>query len=189
MFFKKKIKLELFVKEYFLPLIDEIMESELDLLEGDITKYSNIIISKNALRFELFLLFVYLSGRGLSTINGFNFDTAVNFPVLINDAMQEKFDKIKLNRKWLAEDQENLLNPILNYYKNKATAYHEAEISYHNNQIDKDELSRKIYIIFFSVENSKIKDGLAKIIGEIHKGSFFFLYEKLSDFSKEYRLI
>ncbi len=77
---------------------------------------------------------------------------------------------------------------MFNYYKNKSTAYREAELSYHNSTIDKDELSKQICKIFFSIENDDINDQLVKIMGEIHKGGFIFLYEKLNHFSKEYKL-
>ncbi len=188
MFFKKKITLELFVKEHFLPLIKEATESELDLLYEDISKVSNLQIEKNILSFELFLLFVYLSGRGLSTINGFDFNTGVKFNTLIDKTMQEKFTNLKLNQKWLDKERGVVLSDMFNYYKNKSTAYREAELSYHNGQIDKDELSKQICKIFFSIENDDVDAHLITVMGEIHKGGFMFLYEKLSNYAKEYKL-
>ena len=47
MFFKKKITIEFFVKEHFLLLINEMMESEFDLFQKDIYENSNIQIEKN----------------------------------------------------------------------------------------------------------------------------------------------
>jgi len=188
MFFKKKITLELFVKEHFVPLIDEMINSELDLLEKDVSENSSIKIEKNILHFEVFLLFSYLSGRGLSAISGFDMNVGVKFSTLLDEIMQKKFVNLKLNKKWLDEERGAVLSDMFNYYKNKSTAYREAELSYHNSTIDKDELSKQICKIFFSIENDDINDQLVKIMGEIHKGGFIFLYEKLNHFSKEYKL-
>lgn len=188
MFFKKKITLELFVKAHFVPLIDEMINSELDLLKKDVSENSNIKIEKNIFHFELFLLFSYLSGRGLSTISGFDRNVGVKFSTLLDEIMQKKFENLKLNEKWLDKEQEIILSDMFNYYKNKSTAYREAELSYHNNAINKDELSNQICKIFFSLENDDINDQLVKVMGELHKGGFMFLYEKLNNFSKEYKL-
>ena len=188
MFFKKKITLELFVKEHFVPLIDEMINSELDLLEMDVSKNSSIKIEKNILHFELFLLFSYLSGRGLSAISGFDMNVGVEFSTLLDEIMQKRFSKLKLNEKWLDKERGVVLSDMFNYYKNKSAAYREAELSYHNNTIDKDELSKQVCKIFFSIENNDINDKLENVIGEIHKGGFMILYQKLNDFSRKYKL-
>ena len=102
--------------------------------------------------------------------------------------MQEKFTNLKLNQKWLDKERGVVLNDMFNYYKNKSTVYREAELSYHNGQIDKDELSKQICKIFFSIENDDVDAHLITVMGEIHKGGFMFLYEKLSNYAKEYKL-
>lgn len=185
---KKELTLPLFVNGYFLELLVKIIDSEFELLKKDIRDYSSIEMTDNELLFEFYLMLVYLSGRSLSLIKGFD-SRSLDFIMIMDKIFQEKFGKIRLNNRWLDQERGEALSDMFNYYKNKSDAYKELEIQYHNNQIDKTIFNKGVCQIFFSLESESIDDKLVEIMGELHKGSFMYIYKKLSVFAKEYQLV
>jgi len=181
---KQKISLKDFSRQHFLPLVEKMVESEADLLQEDINKNNPPIpFNEEQTRFEIFLLFLHLSGRPLSQIQGLaKIDSQVGgtFALIIDEILSEKFAHIKLNPQWLDKDRTN----VLNYYKNKNTAYHTPELLYHNSKISEEDLHRKISEVFFSLNADKINNSLITAIGDLHEGGFMYLFQKLSMFTE-----
>lgn len=169
------------------------VENEADLLQEDINKNNPPIrFDKDQTRFEIFLLFLNASGRSLSQIKGLNksfSETVLKFPLIIDEVFSKRFANIKLNPQWLDKERGIVLTDTFNYYKNKMDAYHKVELLYNKNEISKDDLHKKVSEIFFSLDAEKINDSLTTAIGELHKGGFIFLFQKLSIFSKKYQAI
>lgn len=186
--------LKVFMDQNLIPLIEELVESEANLLQKDVDNNNpSIKLSGDQIRFELFLLFHYLSGRGVSKIKGLDkFDSEINMKALeiTNDIFSEKLANIKLSPRWI-DDQQGVvaISNIHNYYLSKIRAYREAELSYLKNKISKQELRERISEIFLSVEAEKINDHLNTAIGEMHKGAFVILYKQLSSFSEKYQIV
>lgn len=188
--FKEKIKLKTFVWEHFLPVLEEMVKSESGLLQQDIEKNDPPIkFSEDETGFEIFLLFLNASGRSLGLIAGFEGQVATQFPLVIDKIFKKKFANIKLNPQWLDKERGIVLSDTFNYYKNKMTAYHSVELLYNKGDMTKEDLHKKVSEIFFSIEADKINEPLITAIGELHKGGFMYLLQKLSAFSKKYRIV
>lgn len=183
---KKEIKIEDFLNGYYIPLVDNLINSELDLIQKDIFNNSNVKIEKNVLYFELFVLLTHLSGRGLTKIDGL-FKKPSIFTNLLNEVMEKKFTNINLNKKWLSLEK-HPLGDMFDYYKNKINAYQKTEIDYHNDEIDKGNLRITVSSIFLSIEKNEINNKLADVIGEIHEGGFVYLFNQINNYSKEYKI-
>jgi len=190
---KEKIGIKDFSRQHFLPIIEEMVESEADLLQVDINKNNPPIkFNKDQTRFEIFLLFLHLSGRPLSQIQGLNksdSEVAMTFTLVIDEIFSEKFAHIKLNSQWLDKERGIVLTDVFNYHKNKKAAYHKVELLYYKNEISEEDLHRKISEIFFSLNADKINNSLITAIGELHKGGLMYLFQKLSMFTEEYEIV
>jgi len=188
---KERISIKDFSRQHFLPIIEKMVESETNLLQEDINKNNPPIpFNEDQTRFEVFLLFLHLSGRPLSLIQGFTYhdsEVVLTFPLVIDEILTEKFAHINLNPQWL--DKERGLTDASNYYKNKTHAYHKPELLYHKNKITEADLHRKISEIFFSLNADKIDNSLITAIGEIHQGGLTYLFQKLSGFAEKYEIV
>lgn len=194
MFFKKVMTIEDFVNTNYLPFINDILVKEFDSLQFNIANNSSFEVEPKSLLFELYILLFYLSGRGLSTIKGFEVDNKGLYNMqrldeLTDQGIIKTFPNFKLNKKWINEDEDNpLIDELSNYRKYKSKAYRKYELSFYNNEINEDELRKQICKIFFSIENDEVDVNLIRIMGELHEKCFMYIFRSLIKFSKEYKL-
>jgi hypothetical protein len=197
MFFKKSISVENFTKEYFYPLLDELTESSINLLSIDLPSNFDIGVNRDIISFELFILFNYFSGKILPGINGFNSNNINKFTKILEQAFENKSKTIKLDTKYLSENQHNMLNPGLNYYVNKYRAYLENDLSWRDKKINDPTHDAIICIIFFSMGKSldfslylnQVNMNTMLAINKLYTGSFRILHDNLTNFAKKYKVI
>jgi hypothetical protein len=188
---KEKIGFQVFMRQYYLPLIKEMVDSEIDLLYTEIERNTPpIIFSKEQTEFELFILLIKVSGYGLGKIEGREQVLGLDFEIW-SEIFSEKFGSLQLNPQWvhLENPFAILYGPLWDYHMNKLRAYSRVEQLYQKQEINRDDLHRMISEIFFSLDASKINEHLITAIGELHKGGLIYSHQKLASFAQKYQIV
>jgi hypothetical protein len=190
---KEKIGIQVFVNHHYLPLIIEMVDNEIDSLYAEINRNTPpITITKEQVRFELFLLFLKTSGYGLSQIKGLDERFYAQLALIVDEYLRTNFADIYLDPKMLSGKEDRLtLSDQYIYYGNKVKAYHEYEQLYRQDKIRKQDFPFIISGIFFApiCDYKTINEPLAIAIGELHKGSLIHITQRLSSLASKYQII
>jgi len=189
---KEKIGLQVFMKQYYLPLITEMVDNEVDSLYIEINKNTPpIIISKEQIKFELTLLFLKTSGYGLSQIKGLDERFYGQQALIEDEYLRTNFAHIELDPKLLSGKEYMLaFSDQFIYCKNKTKSYHQYEQLYRQDKIRKQDFPFIISGIFFApiCDYKTVNEPLALAIGELHKSSLIYLHQRLSSLAKKYQI-
>jgi hypothetical protein len=136
---REKIGFQVFIKQHFLPLIEESVDNEIDSLYAEINKNEPpIAISKEQTKFELTILFLKTSGYGLSQIKGIDERFYGQLSLLTDEHLNTNFADIELNTKWLSGRGNRLVfSEQYYYYSNKLKIYKEFEQAHTEDKISK----------------------------------------------------
>jgi len=117
---KEKLTFQVFMKQHYLPLILRMVDSEINRIQTQIEKNSPaILISKDQIRFELFLMFLRAAEFNLLQTKGYNerfFDCQI---LIVDEFLNTTFPHIEMNPKVLTEIGDRLFSDQWYYYRNK----------------------------------------------------------------------
>jgi hypothetical protein len=122
---KEKIGLQAFIKQHYLPLITKMVDDEVDLLCAEINRNTPpIVITKEQVKFELFLLFLKTSGYGLSRIKELDERFYEQLALIIDEYLRTNFAHIELAPELLSGSEDRIgFSDQYIYYRNKVEGY------------------------------------------------------------------